>query len=106
MGWDRKRNQRTYYYRSRRVGEQVVKDYVGRGPRAEAQARQDAQKRLRKLTDRHQWDQMLSQLERLRQPLLMLESQVKLLMQAILLLTGHYCHRGHEWRRRGRPSSD
>ena len=31
MGWERRRNGREYYYRSRREGDRVVKEYVGGG---------------------------------------------------------------------------
>jgi hypothetical protein len=44
MGWEQ-RGGRSYYYRSRRVGGRVVKDYVGTGLAAEQAAFGDADRR-------------------------------------------------------------
>lgn len=48
MGWETRRNNR-YYYRARKVGGRVVKEYVGAGPVAETVAAQDARVRSERL---------------------------------------------------------
>lgn len=45
MAYERRRNGRMYYYRSRRVGGRVVKDYFGAGLDARRAAEEDRQKR-------------------------------------------------------------
>src|SRR3954449_11779154 len=48
MPWQVRRGDRRYYYRSVRVGGVVKKRYFGSGPRAQEQARLDAERRLQR----------------------------------------------------------
>jgi hypothetical protein len=41
MAWETRKRGGRYYYRCQRVGGRVIKQYIGRGPVAEAAARED-----------------------------------------------------------------
>src|SRR5215469_285472 len=60
MGWER-RNERSYYYRKRRVGEKVVSEYIGSGSVGEAAAVLDEAARLDRSQELEQLRRMKSE---------------------------------------------
>ena len=98
MGWERRGNQ-SYFYRSRRSGGRVVKEYVGAGRLAKLAAAEIGNRRQ----DR---EEARIRHRRMRHELLALESlastgQVEFTQRAerVLDRAGFHFHRG-EWRRR------
>lgn len=93
------RGTRRYYYRGRRIGDRVVKEYCGNGERAKAAAEADRrdrdQRRLQADANRREQGQMEEVLAALDE---FCEASDKLLASA-LLKTGCRFHRG-EWRRK------
>jgi hypothetical protein len=99
MGWETRRG-RKYYYRARRIGERVVKEYLGSGPAAEQAAQEDAEARARRKAARN--EQKL--IERATEPLQAFCTYSQLLIEAELLVLGFYKRRGM-WRRRKKHGS-
>jgi hypothetical protein len=99
MGW-KLRNGRRFYYRSTRIGAVTRSVYVGGGARGEQAAREDSQRRLQRRSDEIQLTIRLVEFEAAGEPLRALEASMAWLVRAVLVLAGHYLHRGHEWRRR------
>jgi hypothetical protein len=100
MSWDTKRpGGPTYYYRSVREADgKVRKVYVGRGPAAERQARQDERARVLRLAAcaarvaaREKFDAAMA-------ATVALSDVATLLIQGTMLVAGLRYHRG-EWRR-------
>ena len=99
MAWE-VRDGRRYYYRLRKVGGRVRREYVGRGPIALLAAELDRQGRAERQARR--------QLIRAEQERLMaadgpadeLDEKADLLVRAALLATGFHRHDRGEWRRR------
>jgi len=100
MSWDRKTSTKSYYYRSRRVDGQSVKEYVGRGPKGEQAAQIDAQTRLQRINDHQHWDAELHRIEAASEEITILIQVARILALAISISCDCYLHRGHEWRRR------
>ncbi len=99
MPWVKRYGKR-YYYRGRRVGDQVVSEYFGTGPDAKLaaalderrHAREAAERRVRK-QNREIWDSAAS-------PTMTLIDVCRLLTKAALLAEGFHQHHRGEWRRR------
>ncbi|MBR9803266.1 hypothetical protein GYB59_16955 [bacterium] len=101
MSWDRKpQTGRRYYYRNKRIDGRSVKEYVGRGPKADKAALRDEEVRLQQQRDHHYWDARIVQIERSGESLTQLVTLAKLLTRSVLIANGFYLHKGHEWRRR------
>ena len=56
MAWE-KRGNKSYYYRKNRMGNRVISEYVGAGPRAELVAFLDEEDRQRREYERQQWQE-------------------------------------------------
>lgn len=89
-----------YYYRSRRRGRRVDRDYLGRGPEAslaaalvEERQRQRQAKRQQRVEAQQVWEAASAPLEELLQ-------EVDLLVRAVLLINGWHQHARGQWRRR------
>ncbi len=95
MGWDR-----GYYYRARKVGGRVVREYVGAGRVAELVAQLDAIKRQERELEREHRRAERAKVEALDEPLDELDALADLLARAALLATGHRQHKRGEWRKR------
>ena len=90
----------TYYYRSRREGKRVVKEYVGAGPAAELLAAVEERER--------EWHQV--EADRRRAEMARMDAadaevddlcrRVELLVRATLLGAGYHRHDRGEWRKR------
>ena len=98
MAWEKRGKQR-YYYRSRRVGDVVRKEYVGRCAAAVEAAIMDATTQKNRERDRSQ----IGALQDTVQPLRLLASELehgeRLLMQAAMLSAGYHQYKG-TWRKR------
>lgn len=100
MAWEkRRRGHRLYFYRARRVGGHVRKQYVGTGPAAELAAKQDAEARAKREALRSVERQARQQDEEAADQLDGFAKWCELLLAGTLLAAGHHNHRG-EWRRR------
>jgi len=100
MSWDKKSRGRRggYYYRAVRLGGKSVKQYLGSGPAAMAEAeavrsRRRAAEEARR--ERGRYADLDAKADELGVVL-------KLLVKAELALRGFYEHK-RQWRRRGRP---
>lgn len=103
MSWDRKGTLgQKYYYRSMRDGLQVTKKYYGRGAEGQAASQQDLAIRRQKVADKAYWDRVLNQVERTRVMSDRYTDLTKQMLHVTLVAHGYYCHKGHEWRRRGK----
>ncbi len=98
MPWER-RGQNRYYYRARRVGPVVKKQYCGKGPIAESAARQDAEVRRRRAEGQ-------AAIRKIREPLTpvldlmrQLDTGVRMLCDGSLLTAGYHQNKG-VWRKR------
>jgi adenosyl cobinamide kinase/adenosyl cobinamide phosphate guanylyltransferase len=101
MGWDQKRPDRKYYYRSRWVDGRSIKEYVGSGPSADLEAQKDERVRQERCARQAAW---LADEQRLAVPTALLNEVhrlVGLLTTATLLVWGFHLHKG-QWRRKRR----
>jgi hypothetical protein len=97
MAWE-KRGGRSYYYRSRRAGERVRKEYIGAGEFAEALAHSDETiRRVRKL-ERDRNREEVERLQALAAPLEELNEATNVLVRAYLVARGFHQRKG-QWRR-------
>lgn len=96
MGWQTRRNGKTYYYRSRRVDGRVVSDYVGSGATAEHVAADTAQRRARRAADRAQREQLAAITRDLAEAKRLATTAVASALEA----AGFHQHHRGEWRKR------
>jgi hypothetical protein len=99
MGWEKRARGGFYYTRSHKVNGRVIREYVGRGPRAELAASTDAVKRLQREEEAKAWRQERESLETVDQALEKLCEAVEIVSRAILLAAGFRQHNRGEWRR-------
>ena len=94
------RNGRPYYYRNRRQGRKVVRQYVASGHlalvAAEQDARQREQRRAREAAEEHR----RSEYEAARGPLLDLVAEAETLSHAVLIDAGYHRQNRGPWRRK------
>ena len=101
MAWE-ERGGRHYYYRSVRRGGRVVKEYVGRGPVAEAVAQLDQEDRRRREEEAQAWKAETRRMEILESPIEELCDVAETLARAAFVAAGYRQHNRGEWRlRRG-----
>jgi hypothetical protein len=98
MAWE-KRDKCRYYYRSRRVGSKVSREYLGCGPIAQMSAELDVQRRCDREAYRTTWADVQAQLQEADARLDDLNRHCRLLASAVLIAHGFHQHHG-EWRRR------
>ncbi len=96
------RNGRRYAYRSTWVDGRSKKTYLGTGARAAEAARQEASDRAQEALDQQAWLLTWAKVEAASRPLDALCAQARVLMHAVMLVSGCYLHKGHEWRRRSK----
>src|SRR5436190_19288518 len=97
MAWVKKGKQR-YFYRSRRVGHRVVRDYFGKGAIAEMAAHLMNQLRLARETH----DQRADRLDEADAQFRQLHAQLDRAAAAHLLAAGFHRHDRGPWRRKRR----
>ena len=102
MAWE-ERSGRRYYYRSRRVGGRVVKEYVGAGPAAELAARAEEATRQAERRRREAEKAERRRLEAFDREIAAACEAIELTARAALIEAGYRQHNRGEWRlRRGR----
>ena len=100
MAWEKRERGGRYYYRSKREGGQVVKQYVGTGKRAELAAAQDEAEQQQRATRAHAWRQERDRFESSDLAVEELCNATDLVIRAALLSAGYHQHHRGEWRRR------
>lgn len=98
MGWEMRGPAGPYYTRSRRVGRRIVREYLGRGPLAEAIAHLDELQRSRREEENVWFRGSCRQEMQVRGSLLDLSSHLNQLLHAALCEAGYHQRRG-QWRR-------
>lgn len=98
MGWETRERGTRYYYRGRRDGDRVLKEYVGAGLVGELAAQADRLGREKREVEALEEKQDLEQLHALSSPAGELSEAAEVLVRAHLIAAG--CHRHkREWRR-------
>jgi hypothetical protein len=104
MAWDT-RGGRRYYYRSRREGGRVVRQYVGADLLGELEAREDDRRRIERERACHELEQERERLAAADAPLAELDALADALVAGALLLAGYHQHDRGAWRK-GRKRHD
>ena len=99
MAWDI-RNGKRYYYRSRRRGHQVVREYVGTGSIAEREAALDARRRVNEQAQREARRAEQNLVKEAETPALELVRLSDLILRATLVGSGFHQHDRGPWRKR------
>jgi hypothetical protein len=95
VGWER-----GYYYRARKVGGRVVRQYVGKGRLGELAAELDALERERRRQEADRRRQERADLDAVEAQLKSLAEATDAAVRAALLAAGFRQHKRGEWRRR------
>lgn len=96
MAWEL-RSGRWYFYRSKRLGGEVSKIYLGAGEVARQAAKKDAAKKAKMAADRAELMKFQSTLADVDHLAAEVDQGVDLLTEGALLASGFHNHRG-EWR--------
>ena len=99
MGWE-ERGGRRYYYRARKVGGRVVKEYVGSGPMAELVASQDAAARAERAAVAARLRAERERVAPAEADLAAIEEVAEALARVSLVAAGYRRHKRGEWRKR------
>ena len=99
MSWESRNGRGRYYTRSRRVGGQIVRQYIGHGPIAELIAESDRQERERKQADAARRVARKAQDAALDTQVDEVCRLADLLARSALLTAGFHHHHG-QWRKR------
>ena len=105
MGWERRRNG-TYYYRARKVGGRVLKEYVGAGPLSELVAAQDTQARAERRATNEARRAERARLTAVDDAVDASHAASDTLVRASLVMAGYHLHNRGEWRRRHGDGND
>ncbi|QDV37428.1 hypothetical protein [Tautonia plasticadhaerens] len=99
MGWEFRGGSGPYYYRARKIGGKVVRQYIGRGLAGVLAERFDRQERDRRAAESGALRAEQARLESPERAMRALDD-VTLLLEATLLAAGYYRHDRGRWRRR------
>ncbi|MDP9356834.1 MAG: hypothetical protein M3R02_16385 [Chloroflexota bacterium] len=99
MGWET-RGPHRYYYRARKVGGRVVKEYIGTGLSAEIAALQDRSARQDRAITAMARRAERTGLEAVDGELTDIDDAIEAATRASLILTGYHRHHRGAWRRR------
>ena len=102
MAWETRKRGGIYYYRSRREGGRVVKEYVGTGRIAALAARLDEAEREERAEAAAAYQTEQQRLEAADRPVADLCALTDALAAAALTLAGYHQH-NRQWRRRRGP---
>lgn len=106
VGWE-VRAGRAYYYRGRRVGGRVAKEYLGAGLLADLAAEVDALARDTRAAEADTIRWAAANLDALDAAVAPLDAAADLVARAALLAAGYHQHHRGPWRkRRARPAQD
>lgn len=97
MSWETRGNNR-YYYRRRRVGGQIVTEYLGNGWSAELTAAQDEADRQRRAAAAAEWQALVEDERQTLATLATVDDLVGALTAGVLLANGYHTHR-RQWRK-------
>jgi hypothetical protein len=100
MAWETRRNGCRYYYRSVRVGGQVVKEYFGNGVAAQALARIDQTYAVEARLDRQARHRQRAEEAEIEAMMAELDEVCELLVRATMLAAGYHQHARGQWRKR------
>ena len=99
MAWEQRGN-KSYFYRTRRIGGRVVKIYMGGGRVGEQAAERDAAQRATRAMQRRTMHQVQQQYEAVDDQLTTADAEADAITEAMLLAAGYYRHSRGPWRRR------
>lgn len=99
MAWELRGN-RLYYYRSRRLGKHVMKEYFGAGLAAHLAAAEDEDRRRRRQERRDELVRVLQSTAQSVAPHDQVDVLTSALMKASLRDAGYHQHDRGEWRKR------
>lgn len=97
MSWEYRGNNR-YYYRRRKVGGQIVWEYLGNGLAAEMAAEMDDTDRQQRQTAAAEWQAMVDDERQTVDQLAKVEDLVQTLTAGVMLANGFHTHR-RQWRK-------
>src|SRR5215208_3958222 len=100
MAWERRKRGGLYYIRSKKIGGQVVREYVGSGPLADLVAEVDNLNRQRREEQAKARREERKQLDALEAPVEELCEAAEVLAQVALYAAGYHLHNRGEWRKR------
>ena len=100
MGWETRQRGGRYYTRSRKIGGQVVREYIGTGPLAELIAARDAEGRVERTAEAAALRAERDRLGPAEVALAELDAFAELLAQAALVAAGYRRHHRGAWRKR------
>jgi hypothetical protein len=100
MGWETRGGTKRYYTRSKRVNGRVVREYFGRGEKAQEAARQDHMQRVERQTRRRELALELARWDALERVALEYRNAVEIVSRAMILCAGYHYHRGELRKRR------
>ena len=100
MALESRRRGGVYYYRSRRAGRRVLKEYVGAGRLAELAAAVDARERAERRAAEDAERAAMRRMDAADAEVDDLCHRVELLVRATLLAAGYHQHDRGAWRRR------
>lgn len=98
MAWENRRRQR-YFYRSRRVGSRVLKEYLGRGAAAAAVAAEIGEGRSERLREQRAQAEFVDRIGAADGLFQQFDRLTSALVAAAMMLAGFRQHNRHEWRR-------
>ena len=102
MAW-RQYGSKKYYYRQKKVGGEVVSQYVGGGPFAELAAQLDEAERIRAKAKRELFRREVAKHQALDDELGKIDEVMRALVDGVMLATGHYTHK-RQWKKVGKQN--
>ncbi|MFN7948464.1 MAG: hypothetical protein U0Z53_24140 [Blastocatellia bacterium] len=105
MAWEQRGN-RQYYYRKQRIGNRVVSIYKGRRTKtSELLATMDEGRRQERMINRQMLREEREEFSAMDAEIEEISELMETLVEATLVATGHYNHKG-EWRRKRNGKKD
>ena len=99
MAWEKRFNQR-YYFRARRQGGKITKQYFGRGAQAIAAAEEDAARRAERAAVRQAEQERRQAALAVADQVAALGAEVDSLLEAALLTAGYWRPQRKAWRKK------
>jgi hypothetical protein len=100
VAWEKRKNGKRYYYRVRRDGDRIIKEYIGGGQIGEAAAKEDADRRAARAMHRQGEQLRRQECNRMNQSLMAMDVEAGAMVEAALLAAGLYRHCRGRWRKR------
>lgn len=93
------RGKHQYYYRKRRVGNQVLSTYFGKGETSALLAGMEEGRRAEKLLKKRAEELERKRIAELEAPVNEVDDLIHALIKGVLLISDHHTHKG-EWRQK------